>query len=121
MNTRLLFCACVISLVGCAAREPMQWTKVRGDAQDLVQVTARCDYETTAATQGTDYSFRSSFGQELDRAIRKRDLEQRCMLANGYALQPVRAFHQESLPPRTPEQMEAAARNRAQASSSAPK
>lgn len=94
---RLFFCAVLIGLSGCGAQQGnLEWAKSRESGMSLSEATARCDYETTAATQGTDYSFRSSLGQELDRAIRKRDLEQKCMAANGFVLVPRRSEEQKA-------------------------
>lgn len=83
-STTLLFALGIGSLlVGCAARQQYVWIAPTGSGLATHQVEAKCDYETTAATQGTDYSLRTSFGQELDRAMRKQSLYEKCMLANG--------------------------------------
>lgn len=70
-------------LAGCATQPQYTWLPTAGSGVNGAQIEARCDYETSAATQGTDYSFRSSLGQELDRAMRKQSLFEKCMLANG--------------------------------------
>lgn len=81
----------VTVLAGCVAPQPMEWARVRADAPDLQQALARCEYETRAATQVTDYSFRSVIGQELDRASRRNELMGLCMRAQGFTQQPQRS------------------------------
>lgn len=90
----ILAAGAALTLSACATQQNMEWAKIREGGMDLSQAIARCDYEATAATQGTDYSFRTSLGQELDRAIRKNDLERKCMAANGFALVPRRTAEQ---------------------------
>lgn len=83
-------CAFVLTaslLSGCAAPKPVIWNRPGATQAEFNQDAARCDYETSAATQGTDYSFRTIFGQELDRAIRKKDLIGKCMVARGWTAQ----------------------------------
>lgn len=87
---RLSLFAAVLAITGCVTNPPMEWVQTRGGGMDLDQAIARCDYESSAATQGTDYSLRTSFGQELDRAIRKNNLQRQCMAANGYVQRPIR-------------------------------
>lgn len=70
-------------LAGCAGPS-YTWAPLPGSTVNMSQAEARCDYEATAATQGTNYSMRSSLGQELDREMRKQDLLERCMRANGF-------------------------------------
>lgn len=81
----ILLAAAAALITGCAAQQPLVWDRVWPGDADLSQDLARCDYESTAATQATDYSFRSGLGQELDRAIRKRDLGMLCMKSKGWA------------------------------------
>jgi hypothetical protein len=64
----------------------MVWDKAGATQADYDRSWAKCDYETSAATQNTDYGFRTVFGQELDRAMRKRDLVVKCMTAEGFTL-----------------------------------
>lgn len=73
-----------IVLAGCAVGPSYYWSATPGATLSLQQATDRCDYETSAATQSTDYSFRTSFGQELDRAMRKDALMIKCMRAQGF-------------------------------------
>lgn len=105
VNVKLIALGAVIaSVTGCAStRGEMEWIRVGTGGLELSQAEAKCDYETSAATQATDYSLRTVFGQELDRAMRKRDLQQKCLLANGFAL----------IPKRSEAQNESAARYRA--------
>jgi len=56
----------------------------------LEQAIVRCDYESTAATQAPDYSYRSVFAQAIDQAQRRNDLQLKCMRAQGYAREVVR-------------------------------
>lgn len=72
----------VLVLAGCAPRYFL--TRDGATAENYKNDIATCDYETSAATQGTDPSLRSIFGQELDRANRKNDLMLKCMLAKGW-------------------------------------
>jgi hypothetical protein len=74
----------VFTLAACAAPPTLHWKYVGKGESDLPQAMAQCDYETSAATQATDYSFRSIIGQEMDRASRKSDLNVRCMGAKGW-------------------------------------
>ena len=48
--------------------------------QDMNQ----CEYEASSHTQNTDYSMGTMFGQELDRAMRKRELILKCMKTKGW-------------------------------------
>ena len=77
--------AAATCLVACAApQKPIVWYKDGATEAEFSQAKYQCDYETTAATQNTDYSYRSIIGQEMDRAMRKGDLFKRCMMAKGY-------------------------------------
>lgn len=82
MRTSPLFVVAILS--GCTAPGQYAWIPLAGTTMSYDRAEARCDYETSAATQGTDYSYRSSLGQELDRALRKRDLTDKCMRAQGF-------------------------------------
>lgn len=62
----------------------MVWTKPGASEVDFNKDNAQCDYETSAATQAVDYSYRTAFGQELDRTIRKAELWKKCMIARGW-------------------------------------
>ncbi len=72
----------LIFLAGCA--QPTLMVKPGATQADIAKDKAQCDYETSAATQTTDYGYRTIFGQELDRALRKRELMQKCLIARGY-------------------------------------
>lgn len=74
----------VAILTGCAAPGQFAWVPLPGTTISYDRAEARCDYETSAATQGTDYTYRTSLGRELDRALRKRDLAEKCMRAQGF-------------------------------------
>lgn len=76
----------VLALAGCAPRYLL--TRDGATLDDYNGDIAKCDYETSAATQGIDPSLRSMFGQELDRANRKNDLMLKCMLARGWKAVP---------------------------------
>lgn len=77
------------ALAGCAApQKPLTWYKDGVTERDFQQAQAQCEYEVSVATQGTDYSFRTVIGQEMDRAMRQRDLGTKCMQAKGYRLTP---------------------------------
>lgn len=86
-----------VALAGCATQPAWQWVKPGATQADFDQHKAQCDYETSAATQTTDYSLRSSFGQELDRSMRQRDLMTKCMVAKGYRQEPIAAAPQVSV------------------------
>lgn len=77
------------ALAGCAAQPKWQWVKPGATQAEFGQHKAQCDYETSAATQGTDYTLATIFGQELDRAMRKNDLFVKCMVAKGYRQEPL--------------------------------
>lgn len=83
-SARTLIITGSIALGGCAAGPSYYWSATAAATLSLQQATDRCDYETSAATQSTDYSFRTSFGQELDRAMRKDALMIKCMRAQGF-------------------------------------
>lgn len=80
--------ALTLALSACAAPPPMHYVSNSYAAGGISvgQAQDKCNYETSAATQSTDYSYRSMFGQELDRALRKRDLMEMCMKAQGFVL-----------------------------------
>lgn len=84
-------------LAGCATQPAWQWVKPGATQADFDQHKAQCDYETSAATQATDYTLRTTFGQELDRAMRKDDLMVKCMVAKGYRQEPIAAAPQVSV------------------------
>jgi hypothetical protein len=82
---RLAALAVAALLAGCSTTQPnWHWIKPGATQAEFDQHKAQCDYETSAATQGTDYGFRTILGQELDRSTRKRDLFMKCMTAKGY-------------------------------------
>lgn len=81
---RMCASAAAVAVLSACAPLQTEWVRARVDAPDLQQSLAKCQYETTAATQGTDYSFRSVIGQELDRASRRNELMTLCMRAQGF-------------------------------------
>lgn len=81
---KLLLIVALVILTGCAAPNRGPWTKEGGTQAEAVATNAQCDYETAAATQGTDPGMRTIFGQEMERAIRKNDLMKLCLTAKGY-------------------------------------
>lgn len=87
---RKVFLIVALSLAGCATQPRWHWIKDGSTQAEFDQHKAQCDYETSAATQATDYGFRSVFGQELDRAMRKNDLFIKCMVAKGYRQEPIK-------------------------------
>lgn len=86
-NAIALIGACV--LAGCAAQPQveMEWAAQRADAAPFGVARDRCAYESTAATQTPDYSFRSALGQSMDQQRRRDELFVLCMRAQGYAQQ----------------------------------
>lgn len=83
--TKILIPAIAVALIaGCAAQQQTAWVRAWPGGNSLQQDSAQCDYETSAATQTTDYGFKTMFGQELDRAVRKNDLAVQCMRAKGW-------------------------------------
>jgi len=80
-------CTCLV-LAACAPMKPMVWVKPGATAAEFEQAKAQCIYEVTAATQQTDYSYRTVIGQELDRSIRQRELGLLCMKARGWNQEP---------------------------------
>lgn len=78
---------CVGLLAGCATTQPTVWVKDGASQQDFDQARAQCEYEVAAATQAPDYSYRTIVGQELDRAMRQRELGVLCMQAKGFRQQ----------------------------------
>lgn len=85
MMKRSLAIVALLAMFGCAAQPQYQWIHPTADQAQFQKDVAQCDYETSAATQGTDYSYRTIFGQELDRSMRKNDLAVKCMVAKGYS------------------------------------
>lgn len=77
--------ALALSLTACAVPQHIVWNKPGAVEADYNRDAAQCDYETSAATQGTDYSYSSIFGQELDRSLRKKDILKKCMVAKGWS------------------------------------
>lgn len=78
----------IAALMGCATQPANNWIHPTADRAQFNKDRAQCDYETSAATQQTDYSYRSIFGQELDRSMRKSSLYDLCMKAKGYIPSP---------------------------------
>lgn len=75
-------------VAGCAAPEPLRFASATATKAESDRAHAKCDYQVSAATQAPDYGFRTVFGQELDRAMRQRDLMIKCMAAEGFILLP---------------------------------
>lgn len=84
MNMIVRAAVLVLLIPGCAVQPRYEWIHPTGDRAQFDKDRAQCEYESTAATQQTDYSYRSSFGQELDKAMRRGDLGVLCMKAKGY-------------------------------------
>ena len=75
----------VVLLMACAAPKQSQaWYKSGATANDTTTANAKCDYESSAATQSINTAYRSMFGQEMERAMRKAELHKQCMTAQGY-------------------------------------
>lgn len=87
MKTLFTVTAACLLVVGCAAPKPVIWNRPGGTQTEFDQDTARCDYETSAATQVTDNSFSTILGREYDRAVRKKELFGKCMVARGWTAQ----------------------------------
>jgi hypothetical protein len=73
-----------ITISGCATPTTISWQKAWDHIVPLEQASAKCDYETSAATQGITPGFRTMLGVELDRQSRKGNLYEKCMNANGW-------------------------------------
>jgi hypothetical protein len=82
---RILILALALTLTACATQQPTRWSKPGALEADYNRDVAQCDYETSASTQGTDYSYRTVIGQEIDRAMRKNELLKKCMVARGWS------------------------------------
>lgn len=79
--TTILACAL---LAGCAVQPPVKLVKAGATQADFDQAVAQCEYEAAVATQVTTPGYRTAFGQELDREMRKRELMLPCMKAKGF-------------------------------------
>jgi len=73
----------LLVLCGCAAK-PVIWDKPGGTQAEFDADKRYCEFEVMKATQQTDPTLRTVFGQELDRAMRQRDLTISCMRMKGY-------------------------------------
>ena len=90
LNSSLAWIALAIFALTSVACAPMYiWVHPSGDQTQLDRDSAQCEYEATAATQQIDYSYRTTFGQELDRAIRRNEIGVLCMKAKGYSQRPI--------------------------------
>lgn len=85
MKLILLVILAIISH-GCAPQQ-LVWSKPGAVGDDYKIDATRCDYEATAFTQGTNYSYRTDLGREIDRAIRKSELFNKCMASKGWTSQ----------------------------------
>lgn len=81
---RIIILALALTLTACVA-QPTRWNKPGAVEADYNRDVAQCDYETSASTQGTDNSYRTVVGQEIDRALRKNELLKKCMVARGWS------------------------------------
>lgn len=81
--------AVIVAAAGCAPR--YIWIHPSADRAQFDRDKAQCEYEAATATQQTDYSYRTSFGQELDRAVRRGEIGALCMKAKGYSQRPIDA------------------------------
>jgi hypothetical protein len=85
MRNALVLLAAVM-IAGCAANQPMIYDKPGTTQAEFDHDQRTCKYDAMKSTQTTDTSYRTLFGQELDRAMRQRDLMIACMESKGYAL-----------------------------------
>ena len=83
------FAALLLLIAAGCAQQQYRWEHETADQKQFNRDQSQCEYEATASTQQTDYSYRTGFGQELDRAMRKADLRVLCMKAKGYIQQPL--------------------------------
>lgn len=74
-----------ITLTGCA--RSVYLVKPDGNNSAFYVEKAQCEYQANLATQTVDYSLRSDFSREMDRAMRRKDLTLQCMLARGWVAQ----------------------------------
>ena len=75
----------VLLIGGCA---PTLYTRPGSSVADFDAQKARCDYETSAATQQVDYGYRTTLGQAFDQALRQHALMKKCLVANGWREEP---------------------------------
>ena len=78
----LSFLFALLYLSACASN--LVWTKPGFTQAEFGRDKAKCDYETSAATQNIDYTYRTTIGRVLDQAFRKADLMKKCFRARGY-------------------------------------
>lgn len=71
------------ALAGCAA-SPTVLEKPGLTEAEFEADKRFCEFEVMKSTQGTDPTLRTVVGQELDRAMRQRDLMMSCMRMKGY-------------------------------------
>lgn len=77
----------VTTLAACVTPTPMVWTRPGATEADFERDKNQCIYESSALTQSVDYGYRTIFGQELDRAMRRNELAGLCMKAKGWSQQ----------------------------------
>lgn len=75
------------AIFGCAAQPQMQYEALPGTTISLGQALATCKYESTASTQTVDYGYRGTLFQSLDQSMRRSNLMELCMRAQGYVLE----------------------------------
>lgn len=75
----------MVVLSGCAAPKPITYDKPGATQADFDQDQRFCKYDVQKSTQTTDPSYRTVIGQEMDRAMRQRDLMRSCMESKGYS------------------------------------
>lgn len=88
MRSSPLMAVLALALPGCAHQQTM-WAKDGATPDQFERDKAQCIYEASAATQQTTPGYRTAFGQELDRAMRRNELAVLCMKARGYSQQVV--------------------------------
>lgn len=74
------FIVCTLTLCGCTT----VLYKDGATQADYKRDFGQCDYEVALHAQGADQSLNTMFGQELDLAMRKKELILKCMQNKGW-------------------------------------
>ena len=83
-SVKAIPCALLLVLAGCV--QAPQWHKDGATQEQISEDAKLCQNESLKVVQNEDRHIRSTYGQEMDKSARRRELTTVCMRAKNYEM-----------------------------------